>query len=154
MWNFFKYFAQEKKKNGETLVCVCVSVAFSRVRLCDPMDCSSPGSSVHGLLQARILQQVAIPFSRESSQPRDWAHISRIGRWILYHWATREAHMHVHMKGWRGGLIILKHSCSFEKWVFILLTSQREIYVFISLEMSLSISGDILSLGNKNILLV
>ena len=75
------------------------------------------------------------------------------GRFFMVQ-ATREAHMHVHMKGWRGGLIILKHSCSFEKWVFILLTSQREIYVFISLEMSLSISGDILSLGNKNILLV
>ena len=37
--------------------------------LCDPMDCSSPGSSVHGILQARILEWVAIPFSRDSSQP-------------------------------------------------------------------------------------
>ena len=43
--------------------------------LCDPMDCSPPGSSVHGLLQARILEWVAIPFSRGSSRPRDrtWA---------------------------------------------------------------------------------
>ena len=40
--------------------------------LCDPMDCSPPGSSVHGILQARILEQVAISFSRGSSQPRDW----------------------------------------------------------------------------------
>ena len=38
---------------------------------CDPMDCSPPGSSVHGILQARILEWVAIPFSRVSSQPRD-----------------------------------------------------------------------------------
>ena len=41
-------------------------------QLCDPMDCSPPGSSVHGTLQARILEWVAIPFSRRSSQPRDW----------------------------------------------------------------------------------
>ena len=39
--------------------------------LCDPMECSLPGSSVHGILQARILEWVAIPFSRGSSQPRD-----------------------------------------------------------------------------------
>ena len=40
--------------------------------LYDPMDCSPPGSSVHGILQARILEWVAIPFSRRSPQPRDW----------------------------------------------------------------------------------
>ena len=39
--------------------------------LCDPMDCSPPGSSVHGILQARILEWVAIPFSKGFSQPRD-----------------------------------------------------------------------------------
>ena len=43
--------------------------------LCDPMDCSLPGFSVHGILQARILEWVAIPFSRRSSQPRDWTRI-------------------------------------------------------------------------------
>ena len=41
---------------------------FSRVRLCDPRDCSLPGFSIHGVLQARILEWVVIPFSRESSQ--------------------------------------------------------------------------------------
>ena len=41
------------------------------VALCDPMDCSPPGSSVHGILQERILEWVAIPFSRGSSRPRD-----------------------------------------------------------------------------------
>ena len=41
------------------------------IALCDPMDCSLPGSSVHGILQARILESGAIPFSRGSSQPRD-----------------------------------------------------------------------------------
>ena len=45
---------------------------------CDPMDCSPLGSSVHGISQARILEWVAIPFSRESSQPRDQIHISYI----------------------------------------------------------------------------
>ena len=39
--------------------------------LCDPIDCNAPGSSVHGILQARILEWVAIPFSRRSSRPRD-----------------------------------------------------------------------------------
>ena len=58
------------------------------------MDCSLPGSSVHGISHVRIQECVAISFSRGSSQPRDRNHIScisHIGRWILYHWATREA---------------------------------------------------------------
>ena len=46
--------------------------------LCDPMDCSLPGSSVHGILQARILEWVAIPFSRGSSQSRDQTQVSCI----------------------------------------------------------------------------
>ena len=50
---------------------VKVKVAQSCPAVCDPMDCSLPGSSVHGILQARMLEWVAIPFSRESSQPRD-----------------------------------------------------------------------------------
>ena len=62
--------------------------------LCDPMDCSPLGSSVHGILQARILQWVAISSSRGSSWPRDQTHISCvscIGKWILYslsHWGS------------------------------------------------------------------
>ena len=51
-------------------VCAC-SVAQSCSTLCDPMDCSLPGSTVHGVLQARILKWVAIPFSRGSSPLRD-----------------------------------------------------------------------------------
>ena len=46
-------------------------VTQSCLTLCDPMDCSLPGSSVHGILQAKILEWVAIPYSRGSSQPRD-----------------------------------------------------------------------------------
>jgi len=59
-------------------VYVCVLVAQSCLTLWDPIDCSPPGSSVHGLLQARILEWVAIPFSRRSSQPRDWTQVSHI----------------------------------------------------------------------------
>ena len=70
---------------------ICCSVAESCPVLCDPMDCSPPGSSAHGIFQARILQWVAISFSRGSSWIRDQTHVSCIGRWILYHWATREA---------------------------------------------------------------
>ena len=52
--------------------------------LCDPMDCSPPGSSVHGILQARILEWVAISFSRGSSQPRDRTWVSCIaGRHLI-----------------------------------------------------------------------
>ena len=52
------------------------SVTQSCLTLCDPMDCSPRGSSVHGILLARILKWVAIPFSRGSSQPRGRTHVS------------------------------------------------------------------------------
>ena len=61
---------------------------FSHVWLCNPMDCSPPGSSDYGILQARILEWVAMPSSRGSSQPRDRtviSYVSYIVRWILYH---------------------------------------------------------------------
>ena len=58
--------------------------------LCDPMGCSPPGSSAHRISQARILEWVAVSFSRASSQPRDPTRVSYIGRRILHHWATRE----------------------------------------------------------------
>ena len=54
------------------------------------MDCSPPGSSVHGILQARILEWVAIPSSRGSSQPRDWTLVSGIAGRFFTIWATRE----------------------------------------------------------------
>ena len=59
--------------------------------LWDPVDCSPPGSFVHEIFQARILERVAISFSRASSQPRERTCISCISRSILYHWATWEA---------------------------------------------------------------
>ena len=54
------------------------------------MDCSLPVSSVHGILQARILEWVAISFSRGSSRPRDWTQISCIARRLFIIWTTRE----------------------------------------------------------------
>ena len=56
----------------------------------DLVDCSPPGSSVHGILQARKLEWVAISLSRGSSWARDQTHVSCIDRWVLHHWATRE----------------------------------------------------------------
>ena len=66
-------------------------VAQSCQALCDPMDCSPPGSSVHGILQARILERVAIHFSRGSSRPRDQTQVSRIEGGFFTIGATREA---------------------------------------------------------------
>ena len=75
-------------------MCAQSSDTQSCLTLCDPMDCSPPGSSAHGISQARILKQVVIPFSRGPSLPRDWTQVfcvSCTGRCILYHWATWES---------------------------------------------------------------
>ena len=66
----------------------CMLSCYSRVWLfCDPMDCSPPSSSVHGILQARIPEWVVMPSSRGSSQPRSnlVSYVSCIGRQVLYH---------------------------------------------------------------------
>ena len=55
-----------------------VLVAQSCLTLCNPIDCSPPGSSVHGILQARILEWIAMPSSRGSSQPRDQTLVSYV----------------------------------------------------------------------------
>ena len=62
--------------------------------ICDPMDYSLPGSSVLGILQARILEWGAIPFSRRSSQLRDWTQVSWIAGGFFTVWATREVPTH------------------------------------------------------------
>ena len=73
-------------------VCVCVYVvAQSCPTLCNPMDCSPPGSSVHGILQERLVQWVAIPFSKGSSWPRDQTQVSCIAGRFFTIWTTREA---------------------------------------------------------------
>ena len=75
-------------------VCVC---AQSCLTLCDPMDCSLPGSSVHGILQARILEWDALLSSRKYSQPRDWTWIPCIGWQILYHCTNLRNHTQVQL---------------------------------------------------------
>ena len=67
--------------------CNCVLSCFSRARLCDPMDCSLPGFLVHGILQAKILEWIAVSSSWGSSQSRDQtcvSYVSCIGRPVLY----------------------------------------------------------------------
>ena len=75
-------------------VCVCVVclLAQSCVTLCDPMDCSQPGTYVHGILQAIILERVSISFSRGTSWPRDWTCVSCIAGRFFTCWAFREVH--------------------------------------------------------------
>ena len=65
--------------------------AQSYLTLCDPMDCSLPGSSLHGILQARVLGWVVISFCRGSSQPRDQTRASCIPGRHFNLWTTREA---------------------------------------------------------------
>ena len=93
-----------------TLVChllptqsvkVKVLVAQPHPTLCDPMDSSSPGSSVYGIFQAWIPQWVAISYSRGPSQARDWTHffcVSCIGRQILYYFITWDVMSGIHFK--------------------------------------------------------
>ena len=68
----------------ETLIHFLPACMFTHVQLCDPMDYSPPGSSVHGIFQGRILKWFAISSSREPSRPTDQTCVSSIGRWILY----------------------------------------------------------------------
>ena len=71
-------------------MCVCVC-AQSCLTLCNPRDCSPPGSPVHGVLPARILEWVSTPSSRESSWPANWTLISCIAGRFFTHWTTWEA---------------------------------------------------------------
>jgi len=70
-------------------------VAQSCPTLCDPMDCSLPGSSVHGIFQAIVLEWIAISFSKGSFQPRDRTRISRIVDRRFTVWATREVQLSI-----------------------------------------------------------
>ena len=78
---------------GENLYVYHQSALFAQsyASLCNSMDCSPPGSSVHGIFQARILEWVAISFSRGSSQPGDQTQVSHIAGRLFTVWAIREA---------------------------------------------------------------
>ena len=87
--SLFTHSTRKRVLSPEPIPVQCC--AQSGPTLGDPMGWSPPGSSVHGISQARILDWFVISSSSRSSPPRDWIHISCTGRWILYHWATREA---------------------------------------------------------------
>ena len=97
-WQFTLVFLPGKSQGQKSLVgyahavshihtCV-VLVAQSCLTLCDPMHCSLWGSSVPGILQARILEWLAIPFSRGSSQTRDWTQVSCVAGRFFNIWVT------------------------------------------------------------------
>ena len=78
------------KKSKGTINSEVSEVAQLCPTLCDPKDCSLSGSSIHGIFQAIVLEWVAISFSSESSQPRDWTWVSLIVHRCFTMWATRE----------------------------------------------------------------
>ena len=81
--------------------------------LCDPMDCSLPGSSNLGIFQARILEWVAISFSRRSSQPRDWTQVScTVGRCFTI-WATSEVQISMQI----SLSLLPTYLAPFNKWI-------------------------------------
>ena len=97
---FFPFYSTQRRLNwggrgyhtlGRKNMEVKVLVTQLCPTLCNPVDCSPPGSSVHGILQARILEWVAISFSRGSSPPRDQTRVSCIAGRFFTIWAVREA---------------------------------------------------------------
>ena len=78
------------KRSFREMLCACVPAQLC-LTLCNPMDCSPPGPSIHGILQTRILEWVAIPFSRGSSRPRDRTWVSHLAGTFFTIWATTEA---------------------------------------------------------------
>ena len=100
-WNIqtiLKYTKKAKKKTNEsesletTIIAIkWVKVAQSCSTLCDPIDCSSPESSAHWILQARILEWVTVPFSKGSSRPRDRTRVSFIAGRFSTVCTTKEA---------------------------------------------------------------
>ena len=97
----------EPKKMKYTTVSICLDILWGKVKkwklitkscliLCDPVDYSPPRSSLCGILQARVLEWVAIFFSRWSYWPRDWTRVSCIADRFFTIWATREAHIVKH----------------------------------------------------------
>ena len=91
-------------------VCVCVYLLVAQwyPTVCNPMDCSLPGSSIHGILQARILEWVTIPFFRGSSWPRDWIHVSWTASSFFTFWTTRET-LGSQWK-WKGSCSVVSNS--------------------------------------------
>ena len=101
-------YLPDRSPPSGTCLCAWLLSCSSCVQLCDPMNCSLPGSSVQGILQARILEQVAMPSSRGFSPPRDRTQISCLAggffvtsathnqTWVLPGWgASFQPHRHL-----------------------------------------------------------
>ena len=83
---------------------------------CDLMDSSPPGSSLHRILQAKILEWIAIPFSRGSFRLRDWTQVSCTGRWIIYCWAPTYTNLIINWN--QDATYWVLAGLSPKKWVF------------------------------------
>ena len=97
-WYLFIDLFQSLISNLISIICFILLCCYCLIDkkcpyFCDPMDYSLPGSSIHGISQARILEWVAISFSRGSSWPRDWTQVSCIASRLLTIWANREPHL-------------------------------------------------------------
>ena len=106
---------------------MCVSlVTQSCPTLCDPMDCSPPGSSVHGILQARILEWVAMPSSRGSSLPRDRTQVSRIADGFFVHFNnTRQLSKSVYFQRLIQKILDIALCCPVIPWLLNVFPAQR-----------------------------
>ena len=82
--------ALESGGSSQSYVACAVLVGKSCLTLGEPVGCSPPGSSVHGISRVRIVEWVAVFFSRGSSQPRHQTHIPCIGKLVLHHPAARK----------------------------------------------------------------
>ena len=109
-WNYCGGILSLSTSGWVFLLPVC-SVAQPCSILCSPMDCSSPGSSVHGIFQARVLEWIAIPFSRVSSWPRDRIQVSHIAGRFFTVWPPKKPKLHIY-------LTLVIYSCKFFR-VFI-----------------------------------
>ena len=96
-WDYKAYFPSTGVKNQINFLApwrykrykITTRIVFDS---CDPMGWSPPGSSIHGILQARVLEWAAISFSRGSPRPRDWTWVSCVAGRHFNLWANREAH--------------------------------------------------------------
>ena len=119
--------------------------------LYDPVDCSLQGSSVRGIFQARVLECVAISFSRGSSWPRDRTRVSRIVGRPFTIWATREAQWKLHLSGFlfsrtininsfalqfpysfRGMVLIILITTVWKAWVLLLSLNSTQHLIYLS----------------------
>ena len=125
---FFFLFEKKCKLNASSLTFVCILgclVAQSCPTLCEPLDCSPPGSSVHGILQAKKLEYSAMPSFREYSQPKDWTEVSRIAGGFFPIWATRAKFVcgWIHVKKWqmKGFQLGMRRWELHERWYLTLI---------------------------------